>query len=958
MSQLSNEPTPPKSRGWLDRATFMRVDAGLALLLFAASMALYVRTVAPGLLDGDEGEFQVNIFKLGVSHTGYPFFFMLGKLWTLLVPVGTVATRANLFSAFWGALSVAAVFVIIQFLTRNRWAALISALLLAASRVEWSQAVIPRPYTLNSLFVVVVTLLFFLWRAGKVDLTVPVFAFGLSLTNHRTIMWMGPAIAVLVLWHERTALFRPRRLLSLIIAFCLPLFLYAYVFWRGESDVGVEFHWKDFNDEILGGYVRASWRFGPVGWLISRITDLYLPMLVEQFTWPGLVAGLLGAGALALDRAPRGWPRNLPPREAFLFILLANLANTAFCVIFWVIDIDKFFLPSFITFLFFTGIGIAVIWDWLTTRPARWATRLALALLFAGVTVFLVVHNLPLNDESSRTDVAAAWAENLSQPLEPKAVIAGPWESITPLEYAMYVDNRRRDLERWKLIVNNYQLGEVPYGSRQQDIEKAVRAGRPVYMTVYPGDTETLGALVHEFLLTRVGELWRVVDAPPSNKAMLEQVKTSSPQAVFSGGDDLSLELLDSAVARYAAPGAEGEAISMGTGDTGKDLHAGDFAVVTLYWRLRQSTRERLSVSLRLLDAQNHLIAQRDSVPSSGRRPTIGWATNEVVQDDAGLIIPPDAPPGTYQLQLVVYNSATGEDLQGPEGTLYPLGHLSIRPAEWAPSPDILTIPHRIDASLASLRLLGYGMDNTSPKGGDTVELSLWWQSAGSAREADTITLSLLDASGRTAKVYTGPPIANYPVSAWAQTAILRGRYALAIPLDFAGSVRVRIESGGGSVELPPLEVQPSGRTFVVPSIQNPQAATFGDSIRLLGYALDKTSDQPGGTLRVTLYWQALNPTASSYVVFAHLLDPNGILRGQKDTVPRGGELPTDHWLPGEVIADSYDITLASDAPRGSYLIEVGMYLPNTGARLAVLDANGTRLQEDRVILNTKIEVK
>src|SRR5512143_1506678 len=117
---------------------------GLAILLFAASFTLYVRTMAPGLLDGDEGEFQINIFKLGVSHTGYPLFFLLGKLWTVLVPIGTIATRGNLFSAFWGALTIVATFTLVQFLTRNRWAAVLSALLLLGSRVEWSQAVIPR----------------------------------------------------------------------------------------------------------------------------------------------------------------------------------------------------------------------------------------------------------------------------------------------------------------------------------------------------------------------------------------------------------------------------------------------------------------------------------------------------------------------------------------------------------------------------------------------------------------------------------------------------------------------------------------------------------------------------------------------------------------------------------------------------------------------------------------------
>ncbi len=660
-----------------------RVDWAIIAALFLASLALYIRTMAPGLLDGDEGEFQINIFRLGVSHTGYPLFFLLGKLFTILVPVGTIATRANLFSAFWGAVTIAATYVLMQFLTRNRWAALIAALLLAASRVEWSQAVIPRPYTLNSLFVILVPLFFFLWRAGKVDLTVPVFVFGLSLTNHRTIMWFAPAIALFVFmadyrqtfadqkppgnlvailraWLTRSALFKPRRVLSLVVAFVLPLLLYGYIWWRGESDVGVEFHWKDFNAEILGGYVSASWRFGPLDWLVSRVTELYVPMLIEQFTAFGAVAGVIGMLALALDRAPRGWNRALPPRETFLFILLANLANAAFCVIFWVIDIDKFFLPSFITFLFFTGVGIAVLWDWLAARLPRalpLLARSATALVFVGATGFLLTQNYSVNDFSGRTDVSETWQENLAQPLEHGAVIVGSWESLTPLEYAMYVDGKRTDLERWKVIVQNYQLGQVPYGSRQEDIERAVRAGRPVYLTVYPGDTETLKALTGEFRLVQVASLWRVLNLPPN--AAPPQTR---PLTTFTDSEGRAIDLLGYTVFPSAT------------------LRAGDFALVTLFWRAPHAVSTRLTVSLRLSDAQNRVIVQRDSEPANGLRPTLGWADNEIVQDDAGLFVPRAAAPGTDRLQIVVYNSATVQNLTTPRGEIFTLGELNIAP--------------------------------------------------------------------------------------------------------------------------------------------------------------------------------------------------------------------------------------------------------------------------------------
>lgn len=647
-------------------------------LLFIASFALYARTMAPGLLDADEGEFQVNIYKLGVSHTGYPTFFMLGKLWTMLIPVGTIATRANLFSVFWGSLTIAATYGFIRWLTRNHWAGILSALLLLGSRVEWSQAIIPRPYTLNSLFVVLVTFFFFLWRVGKVDLIVPVFVFGASLTNHRTMMWFAPAIALFVLvadyrsvfgshkptgswlailrqWITHSPLFKPRRFVALIVAFVLPLFAYAYVFWRGDSDVGVEFHLKDFNEMILGGNANRWMYFGGLDWIVSRITNLYLPLLIEQFTPLGFIAGLVGMLALAFNRGLVSWNPALPGREALVFILLANAGNSLFCVFFNTMDVEKFFLPSYITFLFLVGVGIAVIGHWLDSSVHRLAPVIV-PIIFVGATIFLLINNFTKNDFSQRTSAMIMWDDNLSQPLERNALIVGSWESLTPLEYAQYVDGRRTDLERWKVIVEKEQLSLTLYGSRQEDIERAVRAGRPVYLTVHPKDTETLTMLADEFRLVRVGELWRVLNLPP--RAMLP---ASQPVATFTDREGRAMELVGYSV--YPAT----------------TLHPGDFGLLTLFWRAPQSLGARLTISLRVMDEQDRVVYQRDMEPATGLLPTIGWLPNEIIQDDAGFFIPPDVTPGKYRLALVVYNPASGEELMiRPDTVLLTTGELQV----------------------------------------------------------------------------------------------------------------------------------------------------------------------------------------------------------------------------------------------------------------------------------------
>jgi hypothetical protein len=77
-------------------------------------------------------------------------------------------------------------------------------------------------------------------------------------------------------------------------------------------------------------------------------------------------------------------------------------------------------------------------------------------------------------------------------------------------------------------------------------------------------------------------------------------------------------------------------------------------------------------------------------------------------------------------------------------------------------------------------------------------------------------------------------------------------------------------------------------------------------------------------------------------------------MRGQKDNPPVGGSYPTTLWMPGEVVVDEYAISVAGDAMPGPHVIEVGMYDPNTMARLPVLDPTGAL--GDRVLLG-QVEV-
>ncbi|MEZ4733779.1 MAG: DUF2723 domain-containing protein [Caldilineaceae bacterium] len=97
--------------------THNRTDRQWALFLFAATFGLYLRTLAPGLLGGDAGEFQVAAWRLGLAHpTGYPLYLLLGSLWQHLLALFGLspAYALNMLSAPLGAAAVALLYLLMM----------------------------------------------------------------------------------------------------------------------------------------------------------------------------------------------------------------------------------------------------------------------------------------------------------------------------------------------------------------------------------------------------------------------------------------------------------------------------------------------------------------------------------------------------------------------------------------------------------------------------------------------------------------------------------------------------------------------------------------------------------------------------------------------------------------------------------------------------------------------------
>lgn len=137
----------------------------------------------------------------------------------------------------------------------------------------------------------------------------------------------------------------------------------------------------------------------------------------------------------------------------------------------------------------------------------------------------------------------------------------------------------------------------------------------------------------------------------------------------------------------------------------------------------------------------------------------------------------------------------------------------------------------------------------------------------------------------------------------------------------------------------------------------HPQTATdinYGGKIRLVGYTLDSHRAYPGGRLGLVLFWQIGYSLRESYKVFVHLDTENKF--AQADSIPVCGRFPTSEWRAGQIIADAHALEISPETPLTALPLVVGLYQPETGTRLDVLDTAGNPAGVSATIATVQIQ--
>jgi hypothetical protein len=88
-------------------------------------------------------------------------------------------------------------------------------------------------------------------------------------------------------------------------------------------------------------------------------------------------------------------------------------------------------------------------------------------------------------------------------------------------------------------------------------------------------------------------------------------------------------------------------------------VRPGDTLRLTLIWRCLRPFEAPYTVFTHLLDPGRQVRGQKDNAPMQGRYPTTLWAPQEVVVDRYEITVEGNAQPGTYVLEVGMYDPAT-----------------------------------------------------------------------------------------------------------------------------------------------------------------------------------------------------------------------------------------------------------------------------------------------------------
>ncbi|MBI3892653.1 MAG: DUF2723 domain-containing protein [Candidatus Wallbacteria bacterium] len=429
-------------------------DFAIAAGLGLAALAIYLLTVCRTIYWGDSSEFAVVCPMLDITHpTGYPFFTLLGKLFTLL-PIGTIAFRVNLLGTVPAAVCVGLLFLVARQAGLTAGSAAFGAGLMAVSKELWDQGTACEVYSLHAALTAACLLAALtFWKGPSARrLAMTAGMLGLSFTNHLTTLWNVPALAWLVLcdwqpWRSGGAWQPSRRELArAAAAFGAMLLLYAYVPIRASQ--GVLFNHGEpgtvgsFLYHLTGRQFQYRMFTDPEAGIAKEVGEFWERFQLQFTPW---LLPLVAIGAVALA---------MRSRSLAIAMALLVAVNLVFDLNYHIPDKDGYFLGVYLACALCAAEGLAA----LATMAGRGRPpgQRAVATAVAGLLLLAApaVVNRPLVDKSSNRSLPE-FTEELFKRLPPGGLLMVDDQFlIWSAAYVQLLERRYVD----RMVVNDYLL--------------------------------------------------------------------------------------------------------------------------------------------------------------------------------------------------------------------------------------------------------------------------------------------------------------------------------------------------------------------------------------------------------------------------------------------------------------------------------------------------------------------
>lgn len=469
-----------------------------------------------------------------------------------------------------------------------------------------------------------------------------------------------------------------------------------------------------------------------------------------------------------------------------------------------------------------------------------------------------------------------------------------------------------------------------------------------------------------EAALAGTSSLWLVLYPGPENTDRLEQafdkLAFPTPRVWFPGDRGVVHYFSTQPLQEHTTDMIWENAITLARWWINADaVAAGDALRLQFEWQSVAELTEEALLVLRLVGPDRTTWAEQVWTPCNGRCPTTDWPEGPVM-DHLALYVPPDMPPGTYELRIGWLNPAGVLSLgQLAPATVrqneLPLAEINVLPAAHsfkdAPAPGLrhpINAPLRSGLTLNSLDFVESGLRSGA-------RLAIAMQLAVSEPQPELSAQLLLEGGGKQYRLNAALAPTWYPSTAWIPDRIVRAQPQFQIPGTIQpdryrvslGVLAPNTDTPDTVIRIGSLLVEDRPRRFDMPEVGAAVDVTCDEEIRLARFALPAAA-LPGSQVPLTLIWQAGGPTNRNWKVFAHLVDASDVVWGQADAYPMAGLALTPSWRRGEVIVDEHRFDLPADLPTGHYRIRLGFYDEPTGERLRCGDG-------DSIILPATLEV-